>query len=380
MHIQHDKNMNILTLCYEFPPLGGGGAKVVQGLSRELGCMGYHVDIVTMDFKGLSKYEKHENVNIYRIPCIRKSESVSHPHEMASYIASALPTVGRLLKQKRYELNHTHFIFPDGILAYYLKKKNGMPYVITAHGSDVPAYNPDRFKVLHKFLTPLWIQIVRSADCIICPSETLEQLIHKIKPDAVTSVIANGIDIGKFNPKIEKKDRILVVTRMLKRKGVQYVLKALKDSNHGYDVNIVGDGPYLERLRTLASGENIKVRFWGWLDNESDAIKVLFETSSIFIFPSEAENFPIVLLEAMAAGMAIITTEGTGCAEVVGDSGILVKPRDPDGIKKALSTLIMDKELKRKLGMAARERLEKQFSWSAVAKRYADIYQKYKAF
>jgi glycosyltransferase involved in cell wall biosynthesis len=116
------------------------------------------------------------------------------------------------------------------------------------------------------------------------------------------------------------------------------------------------------------------VTFWGWLDNESPQLKELYETSSMFVLPSEVENFPIALLEAMAAGLAIITTQGTGCAEVVGEAALLVPPKDPEAIRALLPRLVQDGELRRSLGRAARERLERYFTWRLVAQRYADIY------
>jgi glycosyltransferase involved in cell wall biosynthesis len=369
--------MNILTLCYEFPPLGGGGGKVVQGLSKNIVKLGYQVDIVTMGYKGLSNYEEHGGANIYRVPCLRASEAICHSHEMASYIAFAIPKLKKLVANKRYDLNHTHFIFPDGIIAYLLKKRFGLPYVITAHGSDVPGYNPDRFKMQHKIIAPLWKTIVQNSACIICPSRTIESLIHLQKPDATTSVIPNGMDINRLTPPQEKQKSILVVTRMFKRKGVQYCIEALKGFKHGFEVNIVGDGPYLDTLRDMAKTNGLNIKFWGWLDNDSSQLKDLFEKSSIFIFPSEAENFPIVLLEAMAAGMAIITTLGTGCSEVVGDSALLVEPRDSNGIRNALSSLVNDPNFCRSLGVSSRKRLENNFSWFSVAKRYSDLFQKY---
>jgi glycosyltransferase involved in cell wall biosynthesis len=163
---------------------------------------------------------------------------------------------------------------------------------------------------------------------------------------------------------------------MLERKGVQYVLMALKGITLDREVHIVGDGPYLPTLRQMAQATGNNVTFWGWLDNQSPEFKELFETSGIFVFPSEAENFPIVLLEAMAAGMAIITTKGTGCAEVVGDAALLVKSRDAEAIREALIFLANNPERCRELGMAARQRLEENFGWTSVAKRYIALYEK----
>jgi glycosyltransferase involved in cell wall biosynthesis len=357
--------------------LGGGGGKVVYGLTKNLVPMGYDIDVVTMGFRGFPRHEKRIGANIYRIPCLRGSESICHSHEMATYLACAIPALVRLYRKKHYDLNHTHFIFPDGILSYLLKKATGLPYVITAHGSDVPGYNPDRFKTQHKLIHPLWSAVIENSECIICPSENLKSLILRSKSDARTEVIPNGFEVDRLSPDREKGKRVLVVTRMLERKGVQFFLEALAGLEHGFEINVVGEGPYLNTLKDMATRLGVSVRFRGWLDNDSAEIKELFETSSIFVFTSEAENFPIVLLEAMAAGMAIITTNGTGCAEVVGDNAILVRPKDSAGIRKALISLFDDPDRCTELGRSSRKRIEDNFKWHVVASRYSDLLRKF---
>jgi glycosyltransferase involved in cell wall biosynthesis len=161
---------------------------------------------------------------------------------------------------------------------------------------------------------------------------------------------------------------------MFERKGIQYFLKALEGLELAHDINIVGDGPYLQTLKQMVDGQSKKIKFWGWLPNTSRELKDLYETSSIFVFPSESENFPMVLLEAMAAGLAIITTKNTGCEEVVGDSALLVEPRSPIATTEALEKLVDNPDFSRELGEAARRRLEENFTWNVVASKYIDIY------
>lgn len=369
--------MRILMLCYEFPPLGGGGSKVVHGLSQELVRLGHEVDIVTMGFRGLPAYERVNGAQVFRVSFNRDKIHVCTAPEAAFYVFLAMKFVRRLTSQHRYDVNHTHFVFPDGILAWSIKRSTQVPYLITAHGSDVPGYNPHRLRVAHKLMAPLWAMVIRNASHIVCPSESLRSLFIAAGGGAEDATgIPNGIDPGKFKHDRPKNRNILMVTRMLERKGVQYVLMALKGITLDREVHIVGDGPYLTALRQMAQDTGNNVTFWGWLDNQSPEFKELFETSGIFVFPSEAENFPIVLLEAMAAGMAIITTKGTGCAEVVGDAALLVKSRDAEAIREALIFLANNPERCRELGMAARQRLEEHFSWTSVAKRYIALYEK----
>jgi glycosyltransferase involved in cell wall biosynthesis len=370
--------MRILTISYEYPPIGGGGAKVVAGLATELARAGHTIDLVTMWMPGLPLRECRDTIRLIRIPCIRLNRNVCRLWEMPLYLAFALPVLLYLCLRHRYALIHTHFIFPDGILSFLVKHIFRLPYIITAHGSDVPDYNPDRFKTAHRLLFPVWRRVVRTADTIVCPSRTIENLIHRQSPSARTVTIPNGIDTRKFQPLREKHDRILVVTRMFERKGVQYLINALEGLTHAFEVHVVGDGPYLQVLEGRVEEKNLDVRFWGFLDNQSREIRDLYETSKIFVFPSEAENFPIVLLEAMASGLAIITTVDTGCSEVVGDAALLVKPRDSAGIRRCLEMLIADPQLTSRLGIAARKRLTEQFGWTKVAARYALLYREVK--
>ena len=90
--------------------------------------------------------------------------------------------------------------------------------------------------------------------------------------------------------------------------------------------------------------------------------------------PSEVENYPVSLMEAMAAGTAIITTKGTGCSEVVADTALLVEPRNVRSLQAALTTLTSSDQLCRKLGCAARKRLENHLSWQKVGDQYEHLY------
>jgi len=148
-------------VCYEFPPVGGGGSRVVQGLTKELVRLGHSIDLATMGFKNLPREEVIEGTQIYRIPCIRLKEAVCTTPEMIIYCMRAIPRILKLIKKNKYELNHTHFIFPDGLISLIVKKLTGLPYIITAHGSDVPGYNPNRFQLQHILLRPLWHLITK---------------------------------------------------------------------------------------------------------------------------------------------------------------------------------------------------------------------------
>ena len=369
--------LSILKTSYEYPPLGGGGAKVVYGIATRLAARGHDVDLVTMGFRGLPATQKLDGVNVQRISKTRLRISTCSAFEMIPYVLLAPLYLVKKCRSKHYLVNHTHFIFPGGVISYVVKRLTGLKYVITAHGSDVPNYNPNRFRVMHRLLRPLWRAIVADADLILCPSKSIEDLVKAAAPQARTHVIPNAIDIDKFKPRDKNPRSLLVVTRMFERKGVQYTLRALAEMRGQFDVNIVGDGPYLPSLKSLARELGIEARFWGHLDNDSQQLKDLYETAAIFVFTSEAENFPIVLLEAMIAGAAVITSKGTGCAEVAADSGLLVPVRDPQAIKQALMRLVQNPPLAEELGFAARERVIAHFSWDEVIDQHLEVYRRF---
>jgi glycosyltransferase involved in cell wall biosynthesis len=367
-------------LSYEFPPLGGGGSKVVDGLSAALAERGHHIDLVTTRFGDLQAFQSDGQISIWRISSWRSKLDRSNAFELATYALGAFLRTLALVRSRKYDVCHAHFIFPDGLIAWIVRLLTGQRFMITAHGSDVPGYNPDRFKIMHRILRPIWRRVVCAADCIVCPSESLESLLRSQHDTGVTAVIPNGFEPTRFAGDFAKSPFILCVTRLFRRKGVQHLIAAAQDIDPTFELHIVGDGPYREDLQQLAGDSKTTIRFHGWIDNDAPELEKLFGTASIFVLASEAENFPVSLLEAMSAGLAIVTIEGTGSADVVGEAGILVPPGDVQALRAALVRLIDDEALRSRLGTLARHRLADSFSWSRVAQLYLDLYHKYPAW
>lgn len=370
---------NILVLNYEYPPIGGGGSTVSKELAEKLARKGYSVDVVTMHFKGLKKFERINGVNIYRIPCLRKKKEVCTTAEMMSFVIKAIPSTLKLTRKKKYDMVHSHFIIPTSMVAYVLKKMRGLKYVITTHGSDVPGFNPDRFTFEHKLTKPLLRVIAKNAKLIVAPSHYLKNLVHKhIDGNAEILVIPNGTDPNKVRPTSQKKRWILMTGRLLPRKGFQHALKALSMVNlDGWHVHIAGDGPYRKKLEKIAKSFKEKVTFHGWLNNSSPKLNDLYKKSSIFCMPSSHENFSASLLEGMSSEMAVITTNATGCPETVGDTGFLTPAESPEMIAEALKKLLSNPNLVRKKGKEARKRVLENFDWNIVTNQYENALKNY---
>ena len=368
-------SLRILTLCYEFPPVGGGGARVAYGLARQFVREGHEVHMLTLGYGGLRTEESVDGIQLTRVPGWRAQPEIARPHELASYLWAVRSPLRQLLRTQRFDLVHVHFLVPDGLLTLLVPELRDLPIVVTVHGSDVPGFNPDRFGLLHRLLRPWWRQVTRRVDRIVCPSKFIAALLLKRAPWADPIIVPNGIDLHALRADRPREMRILCVSRLFERKGVQDLIGALRLTKCSLHAQVVGTGPYRSKLEKTGTPLGERFRLLGWLDNGSTELRDLYETSEIFVFPSRAENFPVVLLEAMAAGMAIVAADIPSCREVLGDAAVLVPAADCAALAGAIDRLAADSVWRRQLQRAARRRLAENFGWPAIGNRYLEIFE-----
>ena len=304
---QHD--MDILVLNYEYPPLGGGAAPVCRDLAFGMAQNGHRVTVVTMGYTGLPEHEISDGVEIYRMKCLREKEHSCMPWEQYSYILAAKRFLKRHLRECRYDVCHTHFVIPTGPIARWVKRRYGIPYVITAHGSDVEGYNEKTYmKFMHRLLRPAWRKIVKDAYAAAAPSEYLLKLMNREMTGGRYVLIPNGLDISKYQADRSLKEKcILLMGRMQASKNYQTVLKAVAGIPDtiwdGWTVDILGDGPYKAELEKLCTELKIerRVKFHGWIENGSVEQLDYLKRASVYISASHFENCPMSVLEAIAA-------------------------------------------------------------------------------
>jgi glycosyltransferase involved in cell wall biosynthesis len=359
------KKKKILILNYEFPPLGGGASPVSYEIAKGYVKLGHKVDVVTMGFKGLKRFEVKDGINIYRVRCLRSRKEICHPWEQLTYIFFAKRFLKKHLKTNSYDINHTHFIIPTGIVSLWLKKKYGLEYIITSHGSDVLGYNK-RFKKIYPFISGVWKKIVKEAKLVVTPSAFLGKEIKKITEEFNHTVIPNGVDTKKFRP-MKKEKYILVVARLFENKGVQDILEAMKNIDlKDWKVLIVGDGPYREVLEKQCKEAKLEknVKFLGWVDNKSKRMQELYGKASIFISASYFENMSMVLLEAIAAGCYVIASDVGGNPEVVSKEN-LFKVKKPSSLSKCVSSILKKKHTK--------TQISRNFLWENIVNMYQEL-------
>ena len=367
--------MKILAVVHEYPPIGGGAGMVLEALCGQLAHKGHEIDVVTAAFEGLPEREEHEGVCIHRIPSGRKRQIAPSVGELFGYVRQAAPCALEMLRRSEYDVIYGTCILPAGWVARSLHRQTGLPYALTTSGSDVPGHNPKKFGLLHRLMLPLWRRVVRDCAVLTCQSEYLAGRIRHAygsQPPCL-QVIPNGIDTGSMTPRPqgERTRRFLAVGRIEKAKGYQYLIQAMVGLDPDWALEIVGDGPYLPALKALARELGVPVTFHGWVDKAGGKLRELYETSSVFVHPSLAENFPTVVLEAMVAGLPLVTVEGTGASEVAGDAAVKVPACNAQSLKMTLERLCSEPQLREHLGRLAHTRVVEQFSWDRAAGEYA---------
>ena len=212
-------------------------------------------------------------------------------------------------------------------------------------------------------------------------------LQHGVVTESQTEFIkGSGVDLDDFKYVPEQESETLKVVfaaRMVKEKGVIEVIKAAELLRKDYEGKVEfwlcgrlaknADAVPREELERLCDGKYIQ-----WLHFQKD-MKTVLEQSHIIAFPSYyREGVPKSLIDACAVGRPIVTTNSIGCKDAVDDgiNGILVPIKDCEALAKALRTLIENKELRSKMGKAARLKAEREFSLQHVVNRHLEIYDK----
>jgi glycosyltransferase involved in cell wall biosynthesis len=262
---------------------------------------------------------------------------------------------------------------PGGIVARRLKRKFGVPYIITPHGSDVPGHNRRRLRLSHMLAKPWWRRICSQADCVVSPSGSLLGLIKETGVNCRGAVIHNGFEAEKFIP-LQKEKRILLCGRMVEGKGFDHFLEGIRDLElPGWTVDMVGDGPLYPSLCSMASKSKVSVTMHGWIDRSDPRLAELYGKAMVFVFPSEFENFSIALLEAMGAGCAVVATKIADNSEVIGNTGVLVRAKEPDELRQAIIGLSGDPDTCLRLGKGARQRALELFDWKSISWKYLKL-------
>ncbi len=371
--------MRILTIIYEFPPIGGGGGRAAYDICKELVARGHDVTVLTAHMHGLPLEEYKDGIRLIRIPSLRSESFRASFFTMLAYVLAGLWAGLRLIRLDRPDIIHTHFAVPSGALAWMLSVLTGVPYVLTAHLGDVPGGVPEKtgkwFRWLEPFTKPIW----KRAKKVVAVSEFTRQLaLQHYSVDI--QVIPNGADVTHLAPseiKVNNPPRLVFAGRFVYQKNpvaIVQILSQLKDLN--WQCTMLGDGPMFEDVKREIGQAGMSERFDlpGWVTPEQ--VLEHFSKSDVLFMPSFSEGLPVVGVQALAKGLAIVASRIGGFLDLVDENknGYLIEVHDKDAFAEILRKLISDTDLLFQFRAASLKK-SRDFEIQKVADQYQIIFQ-----
>lgn len=374
-------------VCRGVVPIGpgcGGAEAVAYELARALAAAGHHVTL-------LSDALEPEHITAHGVALVPLGRPLSPPacgffswvlRHLTGNLAAARAARAELASGQ-YDVVHVH----GALTAMRVAAASRVPVVYTEH--DAPPWHC-RYRyfaervVRRSIYRALNVRAWRSVDAVGATFDGLrDEMISRwgLGP-AEVQWIPNATDIERFQPRARDDARVgfdrfcLFVGRLTPRKAPDLLIQALADTR---DVACVfaGDGPMRARLQELAEsvGVSDRVAFLGNVDTVR--LAELYAHADLLVLPSVSEAAPLAAVEAMASGTPVLATRIAGVPALVEDhvTGFLVNPGDVGGLSVALRLLTRDRELLREMGIRAQQRAAADFTWTAVTKKYVDLYR-----
>jgi glycosyltransferase involved in cell wall biosynthesis len=342
--------MNILTFNYEYPPVGGGGGVAHELIAEEL-AKRHRVWVVTSAFKQLPRREERQGVTILRVPVLgRDDRAAASLLSMLTYPPGAWVAAAGLLKREKIDIIHSHFAVPTGPGSLPPAMLARIPHVLSIQGGDI--YDPSKSLSPHR-LPPMRTAVrwaLRRSTAVVAASvNTRENARRFYGYQGPIDIIPLGIRQPELSPPSRTALSLpptafvaVTVGRLVKRKGLDALLRSLA-ANGLADVHlvIVGEGPERAELERLSAqlGLGPRVHFVGRVDDERKW--QLLQAADVYVSATMHEGFGLVYLEAMAAGIPVITFDHGGQVDFLrdGETGYLVRQGDVDGLSAALARL-----------------------------------------
>ncbi len=270
------------------------------------------------------------------------------------------PAIGRL---------HAHFLHTPGSVARYAATLLGIGWSVSAHAVDI--YTTPDWEIAEKATSADWI--------VTCTEANRTHLRQRAADPRQIDLVYHGIDLARFPPPPERHARagpvrILCVSRLVEKKGVDDLLRALAKlpSDLDWTFTHIGGGGLLNKIKKISQEFGINEKIMWVKAMPQDALLAQYRDADIFVLASriaangDRDGLPNVLLEAQSQNLACIATRVSAIPELIRDeeTGLLVEPGAIDDLTRYLERLILDGELRRHLGEAGGDRVRREFELS----------------
>jgi glycosyltransferase involved in cell wall biosynthesis len=265
---------------------------------------------------------------------------------LALFVPALLTSFVRAARLVEADLLHAHWLASGWVAA-----RTGKPYVVQVWGTDVE---------LARRVPKLARGVVGRAQLVIAASTALADAARELGARDV-QVIPSGVELPADVGAEAEPAEVLYAGRLSPEKGVLELVEAAD----GLNLVVAGDGP----LRAQVPGAR------GFVPH--DELQRLYARAAVVACPSRREGFGVACLEAMAHGRPVVATSVGGLRDLVvdGETGLVVPPRDVPALRDALTRLLGDADLRRRLGAAGRRRAQERFSWPAVTEATLAAYR-----
>ena len=386
--------MKIALVCpASFPATQFGGIVFLAiDLAREISEMGHDVTIYTTDLdfsNGANKFNK-------QLPRIEKFEkfTINRTHVWLSLKLFFVNTaMSREIKNNKPDIIHTIGLRSyQSIVAWRISKKIKIPLVVSDQGglTTHPFLNESGlfFKILYKIQNYFIKKIINHASMVSAANEYEKDIFLNMSKKSQIKIIRNGVNlknlVSKKNFKIKyniNSNFILFVGRFSKSKGIETLIDAFNIVNNNFlDINLVimgVDFGFEKTMEELIKKFNLSKKILVIKNPPREDVISAYGESEFLVLPSQWELSPLVPLESFAFKKPVISTKSHGIPFTVQDdkNGILVDPENPDQLAKAITKLLLDDDLRMRLGLSGYNFVHDECNCVSMAKNSLELYE-----
>ncbi len=404
--------MKILILTTTFPRWKDDTTPAfVYELSKRLQNEGFEIVVLAPHHKGAKRFEIMDGMKVYRFPYFWPAK-----YQRLCYEGGILPNLKRsnlaklqvpllflselfyafkIIRKEKIDIIHSHWIIPSGLVGAICKRILREKHILTIHAAGLFGLKKFPFKM------KIVDFIIKHCDRItVVSSYIYRKLIDLIQPKFDNNIktkiviLPMGVNTTLFRPKVNKnklkikyniksKNVLLFIGRLAEKKGLSYLIQAMPkivSKSPNTALIICGDGPLRKESEELVKKMDLDkfVRFTGYVTGQKKID--YFSLSDILVVPSivtqsgDTEGLPVVILEGLAAGKAVVASNVSGIKDVIkyGYNGFLVMQKNSAAIAEKVLELINNKELMRSISRNASV-TSKKYDWGVIGKKYVAI-------